>query len=360
LCGKIQRISGHGISQALSQDFETLDFLDTVVICLDSNGSIVHMNSAAETCLQAGKERAVGKPLGQFLQIPPELDAVISSPRGAGASSRLHEIRLAENWFDCTIQNVDGNHWLLELHNLEWEQKRLRLQQREVQTGMLHLLSRNLGHEIRNPLGGIRGAAQMLADESPTEELATLARLIMRESDRIDELMLSFGQPELKQGEFDLYRLLDEVLELLQVEFGDQVEWIRDFDPSIPLLPGDASAIRQVVLNLARNACQAQSSKVVLRTRIEYDNAVLQAGSSCVLRLDFIDDGAGVPESLRQLLFLPLVTGRRSGTGLGLALSQQIASAHDGLLTYESGEIDGSTGSRFSLYLPVNPVGSSH
>ncbi len=342
------------------QEFETLVLLDTVVIRLDAAGRIVHMNSAAELCLQAARERAIGKPLGDFVRIPDELDAVINAPDPERGSCRVHEIRLAQHWFDCSIQNLGGREWLLELHNLEWEQKRLQLQQREIQTGMLDLLSRNLGHEIRNPLGGIRGAAQMLANESPSDELVTLARLIMRESDRIDELLLSFGRPELVRGEFDLYRLLDEVVDLVRIEFGEKRALTRDFDPSIPPMPGDGSAIRQVLLNLVRNACQAEASNIILRTRVVHDAMVLKSGHSCMVRLDVTDDGVGVPESLRQLLFLPLVTGRRDGTGLGLALSQQIAAAHGGLLTYEPYDFKSSSGSRFSLYLPINSEPTSH
>jgi two-component system nitrogen regulation sensor histidine kinase GlnL len=123
----------------------------------------------------------------------------------------------------------------------------------------------------------------------------------------------------------------------------------KDYDPSIPSIQADDSALRRVILNLLRNACQAGAGTVRIRTRIEFGNALLQSGHSKVLRLDVIDDGQGVPESLRSLLFLPLVTGRRDGTGLGLALSQQIAAAHGGLLIFEPQE----RGSRFSLLLPL-------
>ena len=140
------------------------------------------------------------------------------------------------------------------------------------------LLSRNLGHEVRNPLGGIRGAAQMLADELESGELETLARLIMRESDRIDELIRKFGQPELDQRETDLYPLLDEALELLAVEFGQSVQIDKDYDPSIPILPGDASALRQVILNLLRNACQAKAANIRVRTRVDHGISLLRAG----------------------------------------------------------------------------------
>ena len=330
------------------QAWRVLDRLDTGVVRIRRSGRILFMNNAAEHCMLISRDRAYGRLIFDLAEIPRELqDAVRQLPEGR-QSVRLHELKLGGGLFDCTIQsNIDGD-VLLEFHNLEWEKMRLRLQQRELQTGMLELLSRNLGHEVRNPLGGIRGAAQMLADELESGELSTLARLIMRESDRIDELIQRFGQPELDRREIDLYPLLDEALDLLSAEFRDSVAVERDYDPSIPSIMGDSIALRRVILNLLRNACQAGSSLVLIRTRVEYGNALLQSGQGSVIRLDIIDNGSGVPESLRAMLFLPFVTGRRDGTGLGLALSQQIASAHSGLLTFEALE----QGSQFSLYLP--------
>lgn len=322
--------------------------LDTGVVRIDSAGCIDVMNSAAEHCLMVSRERALGSNVQDLVEVPQEVCDAVAQPPDSGYSLRLHELKLGQDLFDCTIKNTRHGDLLLEFHNLEWEQMRVRLQQREVQTGMLDLLSRNLGHEVRNPLGGIRGAAQMLAEELESGELETLARLIMRESDRIDELIQKFGQPELQQKPIDLYPLLDEALELLRLEFGDGVTIDRDFDPSIPQIEADQSAIRQVILNLLRNACQAGATGVNIKTRVEYGNALLQSGHSSVIRLDVIDNGQGVPDSLRSLLFLPLVTGRRDGTGLGLSLSQQIASAHGGLLTFEAL----NEGSRFSLFLP--------
>ena len=313
------------------------------------------MNTAAEHCLLASRDRATGCVIGEVAEIPTALRDAIRKAPGTVQVFRLHELKFGGGLFDCTIQSTEGGNLLLELNNLEWEQMRLRLEQREVQTGMLELLSRNLGHEVRNPLGGIRGAAQMLAEELEYGELSTLARLIMRESDRIDELIQRFGQPELVRQEVDIYPLLDEALDVLTAEFGDTVQVERDYDPSIPPISADVSAIRQVLLNLLRNACQANSSMVLIRTRVEHGSALLQSDLKSVLRLDVIDDGQGVPESLQSLLFLPLVTGRRDGTGLGLSLSQQIASAHGGLLTFEA--LD--KGSRFSFYLPLGNGGAS-
>ena len=325
-----------------------LDLLDTGVVRLDDAGDIRFMNSAAEHCLLVSRDRAGGRPLTEVAPVPPELSEALGKVTEPGYSIRLHELKLGGELYDCTVHRTRDGSVMLEFHNLQWEQMRLRLQQREVQTGMLNLLSRNLGHEVRNPLGGIRGAAQMLADELDSAELSTLARLIMRESDRIDELIQKFGQPELDLRETRLYPLLDEALDVLAVDFGDTVRVERDYDPSIPPMRADTSALRQVILNLLRNACQAGAEHLLIRTRVEHGNTLLQSGRSSVIRLSIVDDGEGVPESLRSLLFLPLVTGRRDGTGLGLSLSQQIASAHGGMLTYEPRE----RGSCFSLYLP--------
>lgn len=330
-----------------------LDLVDIAIIRLDQHGRIGLMNAAAEQCVVAGRERALGRPLADVAFVPPDLRDALEHPPADGSVLRLHEVGLAGGQYDCTLRPAGDGGLLLELHDLEWEHRRARLQQRELQTGLLELLSRNLGHEIRNPLGGIRGAAQMLAAEVAAPEMAQLARLIMREADRIEELLQSFGQPRLAREPFDLYPVLDEAIDLLDAGFGAGPEFVRDFDPSIPPILGDAAAIRQVLLNLLRNACEANARRVELRTRIEHGGALLQAPTASVLRLDVIDDGEGVPESLRNLLFLPMVTGKRGGTGLGLALSQQIAAAHGGLISYEPAGARRAAGSRFSFYLPL-------
>ena len=341
----------------VAQGGNALDLLDTAVIRLGLDGRIADLNAAAERCICTGKDRAMGQPLGAITDFPPQLEKVLNSMPGVGRGRHLQELQMRGGWYDCSVQVLDDGHIVLELHDLQWEHHRSKLQQRELQSQLMELLSRNLGHEIRNPLGGIRGAAQMLAKELGTEtglaELATLSRLIMRESDRIEELIARFGRPSLEPIETDFYPLLMEVIELLHVEFGDTVAIERDFDPSLPPMYCDATAVRQILLNLLRNACQAEASVIVLRTRIVHDPALLQSAGPA-LRVEVIDDGIGVPLSLRPLLFLPLVTGRRDGTGLGLALAQQMAAAHEGMLSYKSREaIDGTAGSNFSLLLPI-------
>lgn len=340
-----------------SQGISALELLDTAVIRLDASGKLLDLNAAAEQCIGVGKERARGNELAALVDLPLELMRALESAPDSERGLHLQELQMPAGPYDCTIQVVNDEFLLLELHDLQWERNRKRLQQRELQSALMELLSRNLGHEIRNPLGGIRGAAQMLAKELGSEldlpEMATLARMIMRESDRIEELIARFGQPSLELSSTEFYPLLTDVVELIQAEFGDAVSFERDFDPSLPALHCDPGAVRQILNNLLRNACQAEARVILLRTRIAHDPTLLQ-NEKLALRVDVEDDGSGVPEPLRPLLFLPMVTGRRDGTGLGLALAQQMAAMHGGLITYEPRQdLERGTGSRFSLLLPL-------
>ena len=323
--------------------------LTTAVVELDVDHRVKAMNASAEIGFDIGRDRVIGQSFEMLPRMPAALQQAIHSTANDRRNRQIRECRLANGWYDCNIQAISGRGMLLEFYNLKWQRQQSRLQQREVQTGMMELLRRNLGHEIRNPLGGIRGAAQMMADELNGGELGTLAELIMREVDRVDELLKRFGQPELEIGSIDIHQPLHETADLLSVESADTLKIRHDYDPSIPDLKADAAALRQLLLNLARNAFQAGATELLFRTRVDHDSALLKPGVKYVVRVDIEDNGKGVPEELRGLLFMPMVTGRRDGTGLGLALAQQIAAAHDGLLTYEP--LD--PGSRFTLKLPM-------
>jgi two-component system nitrogen regulation sensor histidine kinase GlnL len=326
-----------------------LDTLSTAVVELDDQGRVQSMNAAAEHCLATGRERVKGWSFQDIEGVPANLVEAIAATALQQHSRHLYECSLAGGCYGCTIQPIPGQRMLLEFYDLKWQQQQKKMQQREIQTGMMDLLRRNLGHEIRNPLGGIRAAAQMMADELNGRELGTLAELIMREVDRIDELLARFGQPELEYKPVDIHYVLQETTELLLLDSEDKVKIIHNYDPSIPEISADASALRQLFLNLLLNARQAGASLIEIKTRVDYDSSVLKPGISRVLKIDVMDDGCGVPESLRSMLFLPMVTSRRDGTGLGLALAQQIAAAHDGLLSYAPL----NTGSRFTLRLPM-------
>jgi len=325
-----------------------IEELDTAVLELDAQQRLSWLNSAAEECFSQGRERLLGQPLVGVDGVPEALGHAVNDTFLDHRPRRLHDCGLPGGQYDCTIHQLDEGRLLLELHSLDWYQQQLQLDRLEVQTGLMNLLRRNLGHEIRNPLGGIRGAAQMLAAELSDKELGDLALMIMREVDRIDELIKRFWQPSTRREPFDLHAPLEEAADLLQTE-APTTTLSRDYDPSIPDFHGDRSAFRQLFLNLLKNAQQAGASRLVMRSRVEHGSALFEEGRGTILRFDFEDDGDGVPDKLRPLLFLPMVTGRRSGTGLGLALVQQIAADHGGLVTYEPL----AEGSRFSVHLPL-------
>jgi len=205
------------------------EMLSTAVVELDAQGCIRMMNAAAENCLDTGRERAFGGSFQSLERIPPVLIQAISATSSDRHNRHLRECELADGWYDCNIKAMPDQHLLLEFYNLKWQQQQSKIQQRELQTGMMELLRRNLGHEIRNPLGGIRGAAQMMAAELNGGELGTLAELIMREVDRVDELLKRFGQPELELSLVDVHWVLGETADLLHLE--SQEEFFK-------LLPG--------------------------------------------------------------------------------------------------------------------------
>ena len=330
-----------------------IEELDTAVIELDAGRRLQWINSAAEECLGASRDRLIGLELNQLRGVPEALGHAIADTLQDQRPRRLHDCTLPGGQYDCSVHQLDEQRLLVEFHSLDWVQQQEELKRLEVQTGLMSLLRRNLGHEIRNPLGGIRGAAQMMASELGEGELGALANMIMREVDRIDELIKRFWQPSEHQERFDLHRCLQESLQLIGTEQAD-LTLVRDYDPSIPPLHGDEVAIRQLFLNLLKNGAQSGATTLTARTRIEHGSALLEQGRGTLIRIDIEDDGGGVPDKLRPLLFLPMVTSRRSGTGLGLALVQQIAADHGGLVTYTA--LD--PGSRFTVHLPFPETGN--
>lgn len=210
---------------------------------------------------------------------------------------------------------------------------------------------RGLAHEVKNPLAGIRGAAQLLKRRLPDPELARLAEMIMTEADRLanlaDRLLHGGHKPHLTT--VNLHEVTERARAVIASEGTPALQLDRDYDPSLPGLRGDADRLLQLLLNLMRNALQAGASTICVRTRAAHNLLIGDKAARLAARLDVIDNGCGVPDSLRESLFLPLVSGRADGTGLGLALAQEIAREHGGVVTH--GSRPGQT--VFSLVLPL-------
>jgi two-component system nitrogen regulation sensor histidine kinase GlnL len=209
---------------------------------------------------------------------------------------------------------------------------------------------RGFAHEVKNPLAGLRGAAQLLERRVAEPELKQLAGMVIAEADRLatlaDRLLHHGGRPRL--GDVNLHEVLERVVAVLAGEPAAP-RVLHDYDPSLPAFHGDADRLQQLLLNLARNAVEAGAQCLNLRTRVEHAVRLGERVARTALRVDVTDDGAGVAAAVRDALFEPLVSGRADGTGLGLALAREIAREHGGELRYSSRP--GAT--VFSLYLPL-------
>ncbi len=210
---------------------------------------------------------------------------------------------------------------------------------------------RGLAHEVKNPLAGLRGAAQLLQRRAADADQRRLADLIITEADRLgaltDRLLHPAGKPHL--AVVNLHEVAERARALIAIEAAPEVRFERDYDPSLPAFRGDADRLLQLLLNLLGNALQAGATQIQLRTRAENGAIVNGKALRLALRLDVIDNGSGVPDALRETLFAPLVSGRADGTGLGLALAREISTEHGGQLDFRSRP--GNT--VFTLLLPL-------
>ncbi len=310
---------------------------------LDAQLHLQWINPALAECLALGPRSAAGQPLARWL----DETALAQAARALAEQRPLQwrEMPLAgaagrELLADIALQPIDDG-LLLEVHVLA---------EPMPTASPLSATLRGFAHEVKNPLAGLRGAAQLLQRRVDNDDLRALARLIIDEADRLATLAnrLLHHDGAAQPGPVNIHQLLERLADLLQAEPAPP-RLQHDYDPSVPDLHGDADRLQQLLLNLARNAVEAGARTLTMRTRVEHGVRVGERMQRMALRVDMIDDGAGVPPALRDTLFQPLVSGRADGTGLGLALSREIAQEHGGELRYSSRA--GQT--VFSLYLPL-------
>ena len=340
-----------------------LDALATAVAIVGSRGEIEYLNAAAQTLLAAGINQARGRPLAELLREPEPVAAIVARARDGGEPITQRELRIApvarddsQYVVDCTASALDAGRVLLEISDTTHQQRITRDTAMLAQLGGNRLMVRQLAHEIKNPLGGLRGAAQLLERELPAEPLKEYTRLIIREADRLRTLVDNLLGPGGVQHKTDVnpHELLQRVYQLLRNEAPPGVTILRDYDPSLPSLHVDRDQIIQAMLNLGRNAVQALAGhgSVTLRTRAVVNATIGTRRHRVVASIQFEDDGPGVPPELADTIFYPLVTSRPDGTGLGLAVAQDLATRHGGLIEFDSRQ--GHT--VFTLLLPFDGV----
>ncbi len=342
-----------------------LENLGAAVVLLGRGQRVQYLNPAAEALFQVSARQAKGLALAAAL---PGADHLAPIVRQADADSRAYtergvEIRLPPDrtiTVDCTVtpfaESVRASYLLLELVQVDRPLRIAREESLLAQSHATRILTRGLAHEIKNPLGGLRGAAQLLERELPDPALRDYTRIIIGEADRlqalVDRMLGPNGLPI--TGPVNLHEVVEHVRGLIEAESPPGVHIVRDYDPSIPTLQGDRDQLIQALLNLVRNALQAVGKRgtIHLRTRTERQYTIAARRHKLVARIDVIDDGPGIPPDLQERIFYPLITGREGGTGLGLSIAQSLVGRHGGLI--ECTSRPGHT--EFTLLLPLDPA----
>lgn len=322
------------------------DALATGLLHIGPDGRIRHINRAAAEMTGRTAREITGRALADVAyDLDDWYQRVIRSQRALS----IPETPLAGALVDILLHPVDDG-VLIELSPVADRVRQREMAERADRQQAVSTLARRLAHELRNPLAGIRGGAQLIAGSAGDSDAGRHAMMIQREVDRMIGLIERFVDEG--SGEFapaNLHRVLTEAAELASAEARGQTVIERDFDPSIPDISADGHQLHQMFLNLMRNALQAGATEIRLTTRIEHHCALLDEAGRHAIRIDVDDNGVGVPENLRERLFLPLVSGRDGGSGFGLAIVQQMARVHGGLVEYQP--LD--SGSRFCVRLPL-------
>jgi two-component system nitrogen regulation sensor histidine kinase GlnL len=251
------------------------------------------------------------------------------------------------------FENSQLNEILVELQQVDRQLRISKEEQLLAQQNISRMLVKGLAHEIKNPLGGIRGAAQLLELELHDDELKEYTQIIIQESDRLKSLMdkmLGPNKPSNKES-LNIHQVLERVRQLVNAEGFSDIKIATDYDPSIPNLKADKNQLIQATLNIVQNAVQAmpQGGEILIRTRIQRHMTIGRKRYKLTVKIDIIDNGPGISNELMSQIFYPLVTSRAEGTGLGLSIAQSLINQHNGLIECES-EPENTT---FSIYIPL-------
>lgn len=341
-----------------------VESLSVAVLVLDRRLRLLFMNPAAETLFELSFRKAHKLALPELIIGAEPFIAGLRHCLESGHPYIERELQLTFPLervvtVDCTaaplLERDPPTELLLELRQVDW---RLRISREEhilAQHHTTRALVRNLAHEIKNPLGGLRGAAQLLERELPDPALREYTGIIIGEADRLRNLVdRMLGPNQLPMhGEVSIHEILERVCGLVEAEACPGIRIERDYDPSIPPLWGDADRLIQAMLNVVRNAAQALSERgrgvITLRTRVQRQYTIGAKRHKLVARLDIVDDGPGIPPAQQEQIFYPMISGRPDGTGLGLSIAQNIIAQHGGLI--ECASRPGET--VFTLLLPL-------
>lgn len=349
-----------------SIDTRAFDLLATLVAIVRTDGVVLFANAALEDIMGVSRRNIEGAEFSQYFAQPQAFENALK-----GAQTNAFAVMRYDAYLHRPLQEPLPVHVivaptdrsgeiLIELLPLEQQTRQDREERLIDQAQANKELIRNLAHEIKNPLGGIRGAAQLLQMEVESRDLIEYTQVIIHEADRlqvlVDRLLAPHRRPHVV-GDVNIHEVCERVRSLIVAEFPKGLRVVRDYDTSIPEFRGDREQLIQAVLNIVHNAAQALSERVavgdaeiVLRTRINRQVTFGKQRYRLALELHVIDNGPGIPDEIKDRLFFPLVSGRDGGSGLGLNLAQTFVQQHHGLIECDS--VPGRTDFKILIPLP--------
>lgn len=340
-----------------------LDNLASAVIVFDDEQRVSYLNQMAEMLLAVSANHVIGQPPSAWMDCHGEalLDLVRASTVGSPVTKRgvVLITDRSEVTVDCTVTPMlDENGDQYTIVELQQIDRHLRISREErmiTHQALTRDVVRGLAHEIKNPLGGLRGAAQLLEAELDSAELREYTHIIIQEADRLQALLNRMLGPNRRPSyaALNIHHVLERVRSLVLAETGERIDVVRDYDPSIPELIGDMDQLIQAVLNIVRNAVRAlgdtESGSIHLRSRIQRQLTIGNGRYRLAAQIDIIDNGPGIPPEIADTLFFPMVTAGTGGMGLGLSIAQSLINQHKGLI--ECNSRDGET--VFTILLPL-------
>ncbi len=360
--------SGTGFAQYAPESLGALDLLASAVLLVDADGLITWCNAAAEHLLDSSLKALQRQQLASLFLNPDELLSLCSQALAHKYADLRQDLALERSGRDPlqvhSIVSAAGDSGLVIELRENVQQLKLDREERILDQSQVNKeLVRNLAHEIKNPLGGIRGAAQLLELELPPLHLTALreyTQVIIKEADRlqtlVDRLLAPHRRPHIV-GDVNIHEVCERVRSLILAEFPNGLTIKRDYDASIPEFRGDKEQLIQTVLNIAHNAAQALSAQIAageaqltFKTRVARQVTLAKVRYGLALDLHIIDNGPGILPQIRDRIFYPLVSGREGGSGLGLTLAQTFVQQHMGVIECESRP--GLTDFRILLPLP--------
>ena len=339
-----------------------IESLECAIILIDRNSVVERVNISAETLFCQSRRYLVGRPLVELIPNQEVLECVSQCMENA-AQYTLREIDLSllgvNSLVDMTLSCVSSEKGiepsiLIEINSINRISRFMKEKNQLERQQSFRLMMRGLAHEIKNPLGGIRGAAQLLDREIEDNSQKELTDILIKEADRLTRLVdrVMGSREQLKPTYLNIHEILEHVAHLVTVKNEDQLIINRFYDPALPEIKVDKEQIIQAVLNIVGNAIEAQVGSDTINigfvTQFERFVTLNQEMHRQVLKIKVWDDGPGVPDDMKDIIFDPLITGRPEGTGLGLSITQEIVQRHKGVVQLE--EYHGKT--CFSIYLP--------